>query len=175
MMRLVVIIALSLAAMQTMTLKAHGRSANSRYIDALISASNLNVTYSGDGAADASVTESPVPEVRQIINLKAAAILLLISHLDDRRLTAATYVEQSGERKRVPVGHICLDILTMIVKARSILVKDCADDGLGACVKAGYYFPPYGRSRIAMRKVKFKWQRAYRAGRIRFAYPAWLH
>jgi hypothetical protein len=69
-----------------------GQGSNrSRYIDALANAPKL-VTYSDDGAADATVTEvgsnamgiveNPIQSVRDIVNLGADAIPLLIAHLD---------------------------------------------------------------------------------------------
>src|SRR2546423_5108697 len=99
------------------------KSTGSKRIDALTSTSSL-VTYSDDAAADATITEHPSPEVRAIVKLRSRAIPLLIAHLDDARPTAAKFKENS-----VPVGYVCLDILTHIVDAPRILIKDCADDG----------------------------------------------
>jgi hypothetical protein len=69
----------------------HGQANRSRYIDALANEPKL-VTYSDDGAADATVTEvgsnalgiveNPVQSVRDIVNLGAGAIPLLIAHLE---------------------------------------------------------------------------------------------
>ena len=167
----------------------HGQGSNrSRYIDALANAQKL-VTYSDDGAADATVTEvgsnamgiveNPIQSVRDIINLGAGAIPLLIAHLDDTRPTSAIF--DTNRPKPVPVGYVCLDILTHIVRARGILIDDCADDGLGACIKDGYYFRPdaytsEGKRYVArsdVRNVKLKWRRASLRGLIKFRYPAW--
>jgi hypothetical protein len=63
-----------------------------RYIDALVSATHL-VVYSEDGAADATVVENPVREVRNILRMGAKAIPLLIAHLEDTRITALNLVE----------------------------------------------------------------------------------
>jgi hypothetical protein len=141
----------------------------SRYIDALVSAPHL-VVYSEDGAADATVVENPVVEVRSILKLGARAIPLLIAHLGDTRLTAAKFGRDQA--RRVPVGYVCLDILSNIVRSKRILVEDCADDGLGACIKDGYYFRPDAYSSKSGRlipqaqvfKVQTKWKRAYRNG-----------
>ena len=156
-----------------------------RYVDALVSTQRL-VAYSEDGAADATVVnvgannsgvvEKPIPEVRAIVMLGAKAVPILIAHLDDTRLTNATF---GRNNVRVPVGHVCLDILMHIIKAPGILNEDCADDGLGACLREGYYFRPdaYARNgrRIIARpevfRVKRRWQRAYRRGHIKYQYP----
>ena len=155
--------------------QTRARSDGSERIDGLTTAPSL-VVYSEDGAADATVTENPPREVRAIVNLGSRAIPLLIAHLDDARPTSAKFNGSS-----VPVGHVCLDILTNIVSAPGILIKDCADDGLGACVDGRYYFRPdaftrRGGSFVASRevaRVKANWQRAYRRGGVKFRYPAW--
>jgi hypothetical protein len=168
---LIIVSFLICSAAQSVEAKAN------RYIDSLMSAPSL-VAYSDDGAADATVTEKPVPAVHAIINLGAKAIPLLIAHLDDARLTAATF---GRNNIRVPVGHVCLDILTHIIKAPRILIADCADDGLGACIREGYYFQPdafshKGNKSIApleVSRVKRNWQRAYRRSYIKYQYPKW--
>lgn len=147
-------------------------------IDALVSAPRL-VIYSEDGAADATVViDDPVAEVRNILQMGAKAIPLLIAHLGDTRLTAATFGRDQAQR--VPVGYVCLDILSNIVRAKKILVEDCADDGLGACIKDGYYFRPDAYSRKGgnlvpqsqVLRVKTKWKRAYRNGYIKYKHLA---
>ena len=152
-----------------------GKAAGSQRIDALTSAPSL-VTYSEDGAADATVTENPPPEVRAIVELGAQSVPLLIAHLDDARPTSAKF-----NGSPVPVGHVCLDILTNVISAPGILIKDCADDGLGACIAGGYYFRPDAFARRGsgfmaghqVSRVKANWQRAYRRGGVKFKYPAW--
>jgi hypothetical protein len=144
-----------------------------RYIDALVSAAHL-VVYSEDGAADATVVENPVREVRNILRLGAKAIPLLIAHLEDTRITAAKFGRSQAQG--VPVGYVCLDILSNIVMSKSILIDDCSDDGLGACVRDGYYFRPDAYSRENGRivpksevfKVQVRWKRAYRNGKIKY-------
>ena len=167
------------------------KAGGGKYIDALVKAPKL-VTYVEDGAADVSVigygegadmkVRGPLPEVRAIVRLGPQAIPLLIAHLDDNRLTSARFLrrEQGGERDvPVPVGHVCLDLLTGIVYAPEVLITPCSDDGLGACVEADYYFRPdafvqRGGGHFPspkVRSVKRSWQRAYREGRVRFRYP----
>ena len=154
----------------------NGRRPNdSRRIDALTLAPKL-VVYGDDGAADATVTENPPPEVRAIVTLRSRSIPLLIAHLDDARPTSAKF-----NGNPVPVGHVCLDILTNIVSAPGILIKDCADDGLGGCVDGRYYFRPdaflrKGGGFVVSRGVaraKANWLRAYRRGDLKFKYPSW--
>lgn len=184
---------LTLAFVFLTYLSVHAQAKGNRYIDALAAAPSL-VVYSEDGAADATVTnvgannsgvvENPIPEVRAIINLGARAIPLLIAHLNDTRLTSATFNGgfTRGTPIRVPVGHVCLDILTHIIGNNPhIFIRGCADDGLGACLKGEYYFRPdeyypAGRDYIAREGVhvaKVNWLRAYRKGLIKFQYPDW--
>jgi hypothetical protein len=144
-----------------------------RYIDALVSAAHL-VVYSEDGAADSTVMENPVPEVRNILLMGAKAIPLLIAHLKDTRITAAKFGRSQAQG--VPVGYVCLDILSNIVMSKRILIDDCADDGLGACVRDGYYFRPDAYSRknglivpkSEVFRAQVRWKRAYRNGKIKY-------
>jgi hypothetical protein len=156
-----------------------------KYIDSLTSAPSL-VTYSDNGAADstvmnvgstsAGVVEKPIAEVRDIVKLGEKAIPLLIAHLDDTRPTAAKF-----KNHPVPVGYVCLDILTNVIHAPKILVADCSDDGLGACIKIGYYFRPNSfaskKGKLVAQpnvsRIKSNWQRAYRSGDLKFQYPKW--
>jgi hypothetical protein len=170
----IILAVLALGALPLVS-QAGGKSGGSKRIDALASAPAL-VVYSEDGAADATVMENPSPEVRAIVNLGAQSVPLLIAHLDDPHPTSAKF-----KGNLVPVGHVCLDILTNIVSAPGILTKGCADDGLGACIAGGYYFRPdafahRGSGFVAGReveRVKANWRRAYRRGSVKFKYPAW--
>jgi pimeloyl-ACP methyl ester carboxylesterase len=157
-------------------------------IEALVKAP-FKTVYHDDGAADATVTAVATPDdtrqdapaqVRAVLDLGPSCIPLLIAHLDDQRLTSATFDGGRFARApiQVPLGHVCLDILLNATVGQAVHVVDCADDGLGACVRAGYYFRPDALSRPqgveTMRRVKTRWQRAYRAKRVRFEYPTWL-
>jgi hypothetical protein len=118
--------------------------------------------------------------VRDIVGLGAKSIPLLIKHLDDTRLTSATFEGRpSFKRVSVPVGFICLDILLSIVgRNEHIWIKDSFDDGLGANVQPDYYFRPdaYDRranecvARKVVRVVKSNWQKAYQSGLIKFEF-----
>jgi hypothetical protein len=89
-----------------------GLAQSNRFIDALITAPSL-VAYTDDGAADATVTnvganaagvvDHPIPQIRDLLKLGASAIPLLIAHLDDTRLTSATF---GTDKVHVPVGHV---------------------------------------------------------------------
>lgn len=135
--------------------------------------------YADDGAGDGTVTQSgeiigsgptvrPVSAVKAIVDLRGVAIPLLIDHLDDSRPTAITF-----ESRRVPLGHVALDILMHITRStKRIFFSDCGDDGLGACVQPGYYFRP-DATRAEMRAVKARWDTARKRGWVRFEYPSW--
>ncbi|HJZ66868.1 MAG TPA: hypothetical protein VKF81_01900 [Blastocatellia bacterium] len=153
-----------------------------RLIDRLASAPDLKCTYDEDGAAESSVLQNPVPEVIALLKLGRRLIPLLIDHLDDVRQTAARYDggRFRSDPLRVSVGFVCLDILTNVVRTkRGIVRSDCADHGLMACVKQGYYFRPTvftpskdtWQQRKPVRVAKANWNAALRNGWIRFEYP----
>jgi hypothetical protein len=108
---------------------------------------------------------------------------MLIEHLDDMRSTSATFFSDKHKGiVQVPLGYVCLDLLTNITKATPrIFVEPCADDGLGACVNERFYFWPDsfirrgGKyfARPEIRRVKTKWERAYRRGFAKYRYPEW--
>jgi hypothetical protein len=157
-------------------------------IEALVKAP-FKTVYHDDGAADVTVTavattdssrQDAPAQVRALLDVGPSCLPLLIAHLDDQRLTSVTF--DGGRFARapieVPLGYVCLDILMNATAGQAVHIVDCADDGLGACVRAGYYFRPDVLSRpdgvVTMRQVKTRWQRAYRAKRVRFEYPTWL-
>ena len=173
-------------------LSPSGRYASPRVTEDLIAAlanAPLTTVYHDDGAADATITAQSTQDpsrqdapahVRAILDLGPTCIPMLVVHLDDQRLTSAKF---DGGRFahapiQVPLGYICLDILLHATSGNAIHVADCADDGLGACVRSGYYFRPdvlRRRASVAtMRRVKAQWQRAYRAKQVLFEYPTWL-
>ena len=164
----------SCQVLQTERGQSEERAGQNKYVDALAAAKDLRVAYNDDGAGDGSVLQSPVPEVKDVLNLGSEAVPLLIEHLDDTRLTVAVFNGREQRNKRVPVGHICLDILTGSVDAPVAKIEDCADDGLGACVDADFYFRPNEASLKKIKEVKANWQRTYRDGKVKFAYPVWL-
>ena len=158
-------------------------------IDALVAAPEL-VTYGEDGAHDATVLAlylqnvdeviPPRKEVRDIVALKDKAIPLLIGCLDDTRPTSAIFIGGYVSGKpypKVPVGHVCLDILIHIAKNLDDNDKDCprGESELGACIKDGFYFRPddydgRGGERAIVRIVKASWLKAYRNGRVKYDY-----
>lgn len=157
-------------------------------IDALVAAPEL-VTYGEDGAHDATVLAlydngdgviPPKKEVRNIVALKDKAIPILIDCLDDTRETSAIFIGGYVSGKpypKVPVGHVCLDILINIAKNPDSDDKGCprGESELGACIKDGYYFRPddydgRGGPRPIVRIVKANWLRAYKNGRVKYDY-----
>ncbi len=165
-----------LASCCAATAQSTAQQFDERCIETLVAASLGNV-YHEDGAGDGTILMAgqlvgsgpyvrPHPAVRAIVDLHERAIPILIYHLDDSRRTATTF-----DKKPVPLGHLALDILMGIVSHRSrFFVPGCADDGLGACVKRGYYFRP-DASALEMRHVKAKWEAAYRKKQLQFVYP----
>lgn len=164
-------------------------------IDNLVNAPEL-VRYGEDGAMDSSVlklylidsdgtTNAPVKEVADIVALREKAIPLLIEHLDDNRPSSATfnggYLPDSVQTVKVPVGHVCLDILLNIVDSSFYYDKNCQiETRLEGCVKDGFYFRPddywilgefgsnYFVERPIVRIVKANWQKAYQQGRLKY-------
>src|SRR6266446_630542 len=99
-------------------------------ITALVNAP-LRTVYSDNGAADATVTavttedtfrKDAAEQVRAILDLGPGCLPLLIAHLDDQRLTGATF--DGGRYRhapiRVPVGHVCLDILLHATSGQTV-------------------------------------------------------
>ncbi len=170
-------------------------ASNEKLIDALVVAPNLYVQYVEDGGRDDSILalyENGDPnvarqnpkEVLDIVALREKAIPLLIEYLDDTRPTSATVLGGylTDKPVRVPVGHVCLDILTSIVERNNklIFVED-PSDGFCGDMKDGYCFRPddykaYSddrfKNRPIVRIVKANWQKAYRDRKVKYDYKA---
>jgi hypothetical protein len=171
-------------------------TSNEKLIAALVAAPNLYVQYVEDGAADDSVlaiypdldgyaTNPIAKEVKDIVALGDKAIPLLIEHLEDTRPTSATVLfggYLTDKPVQVPVGFICLDILTSIIERNNnhIFVEDSAD-GFCGDIKDGYCFRPddykaYAdgkfKERPIVRIVKANWQKAYRDRKVKYDYKA---
>lgn len=137
----------------------------------------LGAVYYDDGAADGSVTDKEwitslaggraFGSIEAILDLKERAIPLLIQHLDDQQPTLVTF-----NGKPVPLGHLALDILIHIAANDRVLIRDCADDGLGACYEPAFYFRPDANAED-MRNVKAHWRSLYRMGVLKFSNPSW--
>lgn len=173
-------------------------TSNEKLIDALVAAQNLYVQYVEDGGRDDSILalyENGDPnvarqnpkEVLDIVALREKAIPLLIEYLDDTRPTSVT-VSGGGyltdKPVRVPVGHVCLDILTSIIERNNKLIfVEEPSDGFCGDMKDGYCFRPddykvYSddrfKERPIVRIVKANWQKAYRDGKVKYNYKvAW--
>ncbi len=165
---------------------------NEKLIDALVNAPELQ-SYYDDGAGDATVLEIDgdnkvrdlKKEVRDILLLKQKAIPLLIEHLSDERLTAATFSGgfiSPSQTYHVPVGFICLDILTSIIgNNKTVYYKyECGDDGMGSCINEGFYFRPDDyksagkelHQRDIVNIVRKNWEKAYRLGKIKYNFKS---
>ncbi len=110
---------------------------------------------------------------------------MLIDHLDDIRLTTATFWGE-GHRNiplRVPLGVVCLDMLLSISTTRSVTYDSATenDDMLGSGVVPKFYFRPdaytvrnaaYTAKPVVLR-VKANWQRALAAGQLTFEFSKW--
>ena len=165
-----------------------------KYVDALAAEPNFGIEYSEDGAADATVlyplNESgeelfgrPRDSVIALIRLGAKAIPLLIDCLGDGRITSILFNgNDTTKPMKVPVGYVCLDILTVTVQGPPVSEKQCAFDGLGACMNYGFYFRPddyydcwKGPNRCKLRPwvsvVQRNWRSQFLQNRLRFHNP----
>ncbi len=166
------------------------QSSTDAIIDELVSTPNFGVVYIADGAGDGTVLNgSPAVAVKKIVNLREKAIPLLIRHLNDTRTTSARYKGGNhwANPVAVPVGYLCLDILSQIVGDNSTLFveghRDCDSDGMGACIQPKYYFDPdaysvgQGDHLLPSKKVlnvKRNWESARQIGLLKFSFPSWL-
>jgi hypothetical protein len=139
--------------------------------------------YFEDGTSDGTVTELgasvkceyetcvvPLPPLKAIALLGPKSIPLLIEHLDDTRLTRATF-----QHRPVPVGFVALDLLMHFTDLRDerMYIPDCYDDGLGSCVQPSFYFRPDQTYQTQMALVKTNWKRVQKEKAIQFVYPSW--
>jgi len=146
--------------------------------------------YFEDGAADASVLYPydskgayllPADAVLSFLALQQRSLPVLIDCLNDGRLTNAVFDgNRITERMRVPVGYVCLDILTGFVSGKPVSDPACSNDGLGACMNDGFYFRPDDYflcsdkdcdPRPWVLVVQRNWRRMFLAGRLRFRNP----
>ena len=163
-----------------------------RYIDPLLGVKDFRTHYFEDGAADATVLfpqgdkdhpyPLPVDPVITLVRLREKSIPLLIDCLADGRMTSVRFDGNAITRPmNVPLGYVCLDILMDTTKDRSAFFPDCADDGLGACMKPDFYFRPddYTRcwggdtclTRPWINVVQRNWRAQYLAHRLRSRNP----
>jgi hypothetical protein len=160
-------------------------------LDRVLQLKSLGIIYFEDAASDGSVVMMPPtyraarPEILPLLVCEARAAEVLVDHLDDTRLTSAIF--KGGAHRshpiRVPLGVFCLDILISLTPFGSP-VRDPEtenDDGLGAGVRAEYYFRPDDFDIKAGRytpkphvlEVKKAWQAALHTGVARFEYSDW--
>lgn len=163
-----------------------------RYIDAFLDVKDFGTHYFEDGAADASVlfpegTHAPygylmpAEPVVALLRLRERAFPLLIDCLSDLRVTSVRFDGNNMTRPmNVPLGYVCLDVLMNIAAGKPVSDPECSDDGLGACMKDGFYFRPddyYGCSerkcmlRPWIAVVQRNWKNQYLAHRLKFRNP----
>ena len=161
-------------------------------LDRVLQLKNLGTIYVEDAASDGSVVMLPPsfrvarPEIVPLLACEARAAAVLVEHLDDARLTSATFKGGAywSHPARVPLGVLCLDILIALSPFGSPVRDPKTEDSdrLGAGIRAEYYFRPDDFNVEAGRyipkphvlAVKKAWQTALREGLVRFEYSDWL-
>jgi len=125
-----------------------------KYIEPLLKEKDFGTHYVEDGAADASVLtptersptfhlDRPSDAVIELVRLGAKSVPLLIDCLGDGRLTSVRFDGNTiTKAMNVPVGYVCLDIMTGSVRGKPVSDMPCGSDGLGACMNNGFYFRP---------------------------------
>src|SRR5262249_30533400 len=161
---------------------SQGDSKGEHLITALAGSKKLPPIYGDDGVMYNTLLDGPVPEVEQIVRFGPQAVPLLILHLDDGRLTKTRYLDTGlGKDKRVPLGHVCFDILTNIVRHKPPMFEEvCEGDNARACVVEKYSFEPSDfdgerkkRATGRVRRAKAEWLRAYRKHQIEYQGFSW--
>jgi hypothetical protein len=172
--------------------KLSSADAYRRSINPLLEVTDFRISYFEDGAADASVLfpESnqkpyeylmPAEPVAALVRLRDKGVPILIDCLSDGRITRMRFGGNTiTQPMNVPVGYVCLDILMQEVQGNQVSGPDCAYDGLGACMKTGFYFRPDDYYRCTERNcllrpwvlvVQETWRKAYLAHRLRYRNP----
>ena len=161
-----------------------------KYIEPLLKEKDFGTHYVEDGAADASVLtptergltfhlDRPSDPVIKLVRLGAKSVPLLIDCLGDGRVTSVRFDGNTITRAMsVPVGYVCLDILTGSVRGKPVSDMPCGSDGLGACMNNGFYFRPDDywkcreKDRCELRPwvtvVQGNWRRQFLQNRLRF-------
>ncbi|MGD0578908.1 MAG: hypothetical protein ABSC08_08265 [Bryobacteraceae bacterium] len=161
-----------------------GKADYAKYVDPLLTA-ELGVSYVEDGAADATVlfppNAHPSESVKRLVDFGPRALPLLIDCLSDGRVSRVRFAGGSVAKPlNVPLGYVCLDILLAVTPAAPVLIRGCADDGLGACVRPEYYFRPDDYSqcwadhclaRPWVGKVQQNWRHLFKNSRLLFVDP----
>ena len=186
---LVPVLILIVAWVKTTIAQSSAEAQTDAIIDELVSTPDFGIIYIADGAGDGTILNgTPAVSVKKIVSLQDKAIPLLIRHLDDTRITSALYKGGThwSNPAAVPVGYLCLDILSQIVSDNKTLFvggeRDCDTDWMGSCIQPKYYFDPdaYSGQRnhlVPSRRVmsvQHNWEAAQRNGLLRFRFPSWL-
>ena len=167
------------------------RQAVEQALQRVLELKDLGAIYFEDAACDGSIVKQPPdlrycrPQVAPILQCAEKAAAVLIEHLDDVRPTTATF---AGGAHRVhpmvvPLGVVCLDMLLSISTTASVTYDAASgnNDVLGAGVAPRYYFRPdsytTSNGRLSplpiVLEVKANWQRALRAGQLKFEFSKW--
>lgn len=160
------------------------RSDYTRYVDPILTVRDFGTRYTEDGAGDASVlygSNGKTPEpILTLIRLGPQSVPLLIDCLTDGRVTSMRFSGNTVSKPmNVPIGYVCLDIL-MGTTTGPVFEPNCADDGMGACMKVGFYFRPDDYSgcwtdhclpRPWVSVVHKNWRQLYLRRKIRFENP----
>ncbi len=128
------------------------RAEYQKYIDPMLAVNDFGVSYTEDGAADATAffpsDKKPRELVLALVHLGQKSVPLLIDCLTDTRVTAIQFGGNTiSKPMKVPLGYVCFGHLMGTTKSTQVHAKDCADDGLGACVNESFYFRPDDYSR----------------------------
>jgi len=121
----------------------------------------ISLEWFDDGAGGCCPELVHKPEVKALLQ-RPKIWQELIDYLDSTATTKCTF-----ERRLIPLGFVCLDILLKSVHDdyRDVVFIDSADDGLWATVREMYYFPPdILRNPVGKRKmasVRAAWESLY--------------
>lgn len=156
-----------------------------RYVEPILTVTDFGTRYTEDGAGDASVLrrfngKSPDP-IMALLRLGPKALPLLIDCLMDGRVTSMRFSGSTVSKPmNVPIGYVCLDVLMGTIRG-PVSEPECADDGMGACMKQEFYFRPDDYSqcwpdfclpRPWVRVVQENWKRLYQKRKLRFENPS---
>jgi hypothetical protein len=165
-----------------------------KFIDPLLAVRDFGTHYADDGAADASIlfpyersggsqANRPSDEVIALVRLGKKSLPILIDCLGDARLTSVRFEKNAITKPmNVPVGYLCMDILSLASVGPTGSETDCEFDGLGACMKHAFYFRPDdylrcdnypGSCEIGRRVgvVQRNWRAQFLLNRLRFRNP----
>jgi hypothetical protein len=174
----------------------HPQLDRERILNALLKTEFGSNIYYDDGAGDGTLirykqdaasnyTIEPDSTVRTIVDAGANALPLLISCISDTRPTRIKFQPASNSvaakrgvtSTQVPLGYVCLDLLTAIADDPKHKTSDPDDgyDGICADAREGYCFRPdvlaATSGHALMAKVQANWKRLLERKLIHYRYP----